>query len=261
MSFFKRLLDRVAIVTGSSRGIGKAIALALAREEAHVVVNYSTNVQAAEKVAEEIRALGREALVIRADVSKRADVDQMVERVVDKFGRIDVLVNNAGVCTVRPAEVMSEEDWDRDIDIDLKGVFLCSQAVGRVMMKQNGGNIINIASMVAEIALPGHAAYCAAKAGVISLTKVLAIEWAKHNIRVNAIAPGFIETEMVSEMVAKGLRSKEELESIKKRAPMRRLGRPEEIARLALFLASEESEFMTGETIFMDGGYSIYGYV
>ena len=256
-----RLVDKVAIVTGSSRGIGKAIALAFAKEGADVVVNFVRNLQAAEETAEQVRALGRQAMVVRADISERDEVNRMVKKVVEKFGKIDILVNNAGVVTLGPAEELSEKAWDRDINIDLKGVFLCSQAVGKVMIKRGGGVIINISSMAGRVALPKHAAYCAAKAGVIALTQVLAVEWAKYNIRVNAIAPGFIETEMVTELIAKGIRSKEEQEGIRRNTPMRRLGSPEEIGALAVFLASEESRFITGETVFIDGGYLAYGYI
>jgi len=254
----KKLTDRVALVTGASRGIGKAIALAFAKEGARIALN---DVEPNEETGREIEALGCQALVVRADVSKKVDVDRMVEGVLGEFGRIDILVNNAGVCTVCPAELLSEDDWDRDIDIDLKGVFLCSQAVGKVMIKQQKGSIINIASMAGKVALPKHSAYCAAKAGVIALTKVTAIEWARYNIRVNAIAPGFVGTEMIVQMIAKGLRKKEEQEGIEKRIPLRRLATPQEVADLAVFLASDQSGYVTGETIVIDGGWLAYGWI
>jgi len=185
----------------------------------------------------------------------------MAEKVLEKFSRLDILVNNAGICTVCPAEKFSEADWDRELGIDLKGVFLCSQAFGKAMIKQNQGNIINIASMAGKTALPGHVAYCTAKAGVIAMTKVLAIEWAKYNIRINAIAPGFVRTELVSDMIEKGLRKKEEQDAIERRIPQGRLASTEEIGDLVVYLASEESRYMTGETVVIDGGWLAYGYV
>jgi NAD(P)-dependent dehydrogenase (short-subunit alcohol dehydrogenase family) len=256
-----KLASKIAIVTGSSRGIGRAIALALAKEGADVVVNFVNESRAAEEVANDIRLLGQRSFAIKADVSKRVEIDQMVNRALDKFGRIDILVNNAGVATLRPVETLLEEEWDRDININLKGTFLCSQSVGRVMIKQKEGNIISVTSIAGKLGFTKHAAYCAAKAGIIALTKVLASEWAKHGIRVNAVAPGFIETDMTAEFIARGIRSKEEYEHIKKDTPMKRLGVPEEICGLIVFLASEESTFVTGETIFVDGGYSVYGHI
>lgn len=257
----KILRDKIALVTGASRGIGKAIALSFAKEGADVIVNDIANLQAAEDVVSEIKNLGQTALVVRADVSAKREVEGMVEQVLDEFGRIDILVNNAGVVTVKPVEEVTEDEWDRDIGVNLKGVFLCSQVVGKSMIKQRRGNIINIASMVAERVLPGHVAYCAAKAGVIALTKVLAIEWAKYNVRVNAIAPGFIKTELVAQLVEKGLRSREEMEMIERRTPLKRWGTPQEVSNIAVFLASEDSAFVTGETVFVDGGWLSYGYV
>jgi len=252
------LLGKVALITGASRGIGKVIALSFAKEGAEVVV---MDVLDASETVSEIEKLGKEAIGVKGDVTKRVDVEEVVQQAVEKFGRIDVLVNNAGVVTVRPAEEMTEDEWDRDMDVNLKGLFLCSQVVGKGMIKQRKGNIINIASMVAEAVLPGHIAYCASKAGVIALTKVLAIEWAKYNIRVNAIAPGFIKTELVADLVEKGLRSKDEMEMIEKRTPLRRWGAPQDVSNVALFLASEDSAFMTGQTVFVEGGWLSYGYI
>jgi NAD(P)-dependent dehydrogenase (short-subunit alcohol dehydrogenase family) len=250
-----KMMEKVVIVTGSSRGIGRALALAFAKEGANLIVNDRTNLKAASMVVHEIEAMGRQALLIKADVTQRGEVSQMVQHTLEKFGRIDVLINNAGTVTISPAEEFTEEDWDRDLDTNLKGVFLCSQQVGKAMIKQRRGNIINIASMLGKIAFPKHAAYCASKAGVIALTKVLAVEWAKYNIRVNAIAPGFIYTDMIKDMLAKGIRTKEEHESIIKKIPLGRLGNPDEIASLCVFLASEEAEYITGETVVIDGGW------
>ena len=253
-----RLSGKVALVTGASRGIGKVIALGFAKEGADVAI---VDILDASETVGDINKSGREAIGVKGDVTKRVDIEEAVQLAVKKFGKIDVLVNNAGVVTVRPAEEMTEDEWDRDMDVNLKGSFLCSQVIGKAMIKQQGGNIINIASMVAKAVLPGHIAYCASKAGVIALTKVLAVEWAKYNIRVNAIAPGFIKTELVADLVEKGLRSKEEMEMIEKRTPLRRWGTPQDVSDVALFLASDDSAFVTGQTVFVEGGWLSYGYV
>ena len=253
-----RLKDKVSLVTGASRGIGRSIALALAREGAAVALNCSASVEAAEEVAKEIRGLGQSAMVIRADVASKTEVDAMVKRVVDEFGKIDILVNNAGMSVVGASEELEESRWRRGIDVMLTGVFFCSQAAGSEMIKQGSGKIINIASVNGIVAFPERVCYSCAKAGVIQLTKVLGCEWARYNINVNAIAPGYVKTYLVEELVEKGALDIEELAT---RTPFGRLAEPEEIAAVVIFLASEESKYMAGQTIVIDGGWSVYGYL
>ena len=252
----KRLEGKVAIVTGGGSGIGKAIALAFAKEGADVIIP-DINFDAAKKTAKEVEDLGCKALPLKTDVSQRVEVEFMVDETLKRFGRIDILVNNAGITIVKPFEEFSEEEWDRVLSVNLKGVFLCSQLVGKQMIKQGRGKIINLSSIVGEIALPRRSAYCVSKAAIIMFTKVLAVEWAKYNINVNAIGPGYVETEMVASLVREGVVDRERL---KKRIPKGRLASPEEIAKLAVFLASEESDYITGETVFMDGGFLAYCY-
>ncbi|MFQ5711545.1 MAG: SDR family NAD(P)-dependent oxidoreductase [Candidatus Geothermarchaeales archaeon] len=245
-----RLEGKVAIVTGSSRGIGRAVAIGFAKAGADVVVNCDKDVEAAERVAEEIRSLGRRSIVVRADVSRKEDVDRMVEETLNEFGSIDILVNNAGIFTACPIEDLEEEDWDRVMNVNLKGVFLCSQAVGRHMIKKKSGVIINIASISGHIPETRLGAYTPSKAGVLGLTSLLAVEWAKHNIRVNAISPGPIRTALHEKIFAD-----EVLREARHRAvPLNRPGEPEEIAKIAEFLASDDSSYVTGQTIVADGG-------
>jgi NAD(P)-dependent dehydrogenase (short-subunit alcohol dehydrogenase family) len=253
-----RLKDKTAIVTGAARGIGEAIALRFAQEGANVVI-VDVDIEEVEKVAREIeRKSSQGVLAFKADVSSSADVGQMVKSTLSKFEKIDILVNNAGISMVRPSEELTEEDWDKVMSVNLKGVFICCQAVGREMIKNRRGNIINIASMDGVVALPERAAYCASKAGVIMLTKVLAIEWAKYNIRVNAISPGYTKTKIVADLIAKGVIDEK---SINRRCPIGRMARTDEIANIAVFLSSEESSYITGENILVDGGWTAYGYL
>jgi len=253
-----RLKGKVSLVTGASRGIGRSIALALAGEGATVALNCSASIDAAQKVAREIRELGQSAIVIRADVAIKSEVDAMVKRVVDEFGKIDILVNNAGMSVVGASEELEERRWRRGIDVMLTGVFFCSQAVGKEMIKQRIGKIINIASVNGILAFPERVCYSCAKAGVIQLTKVLGCEWARYNISVNAIAPGYTKTYLVEELAEKGTIDMNELAT---RTPLGRLAEPEEIADVVIFLASEESKYMEGQTIVVDGGWSGYGYL
>jgi NAD(P)-dependent dehydrogenase (short-subunit alcohol dehydrogenase family) len=253
-----RLKDRVSLVTGASRGIGRSIALALAGEGAAVALNCSASVEAAEEVAREIRGLGKSAMVIRADVASKAEVDAMVKRVVEEFGKIDILVNNAGMSVVGASEELEESRWRRGIDVMLTGVFFCSQAAGREMIRQGGGKIINIASVNGIVAFPERVCYSCAKAGVMQLTKVLGCEWARYNINVNAVAPGYTRTYLVEELAEKGTLDTEELAT---RTPLGRLAGPDEIAAAVIFLASEESKYMEGQTIVIDGGWTAYGYL
>jgi NAD(P)-dependent dehydrogenase (short-subunit alcohol dehydrogenase family) len=253
-----RLKDKVSLVTGASRGIGRSIALALAREGATVALNCSASVRAAREVAKEIQGLGQQAMVIRADVASKTEVEAMVKRVIDEFGKIDILVNNAGMSVVGASGELEEIRWRRGIDVMLTGVFFCSQAVGREMIKQGGGKIINIASVNGIVAFPERVCYSCAKAGVIQLTKVLGCEWARYNINVNAIAPGYVKTSLVEELAGKGTLDVAELAT---RTPLGRLAEPEEIAAAVIFLASEESKYIEGQTVVIDGGWTAYGYL
>jgi 3-oxoacyl-[acyl-carrier protein] reductase len=253
-----RLKNKIALVTGASRGIGRAIALVFAREGADIAINCLASVELAEDVAQEIKVLGQRAMVIQANVANKAEVEGMTKKVIDEFGKLDILVNNAGMSVVGASAELEESQWKKGIDVMLTGVFFCSQAAGKEMIKRQNGKIINIASIAGIGALPERACYCSAKAGVIQLTRVLACEWAKYNINVNAIAPGYVKTSLVEELIEKGKYNEENL-SI--RTPMGRLAKCEEVADAAVFLSSEESRFITGQTIVVDGGWSSYMYL
>jgi 3-oxoacyl-[acyl-carrier protein] reductase len=253
-----RLKGKVSLVTGASRGIGKSIALALAREGADIALNCSASVDAAKAVAEEIRRLGQRATIIQADVASKIEVEAMVKKVLDEFGKIDILVNNAGMSVVGASEELEENRWRRGIDVMLTGVFFCSQAAGREMIKQKSGKIINIASVNGIGAFPERVCYSCAKAGVMQLTKVLGCEWAKYNINVNAVAPGYVNTYLVEELAEKGTLDVEELAT---RTPVGRLAEPEEIAAAVIYVASDDSKYMQGHTLVIDGGWLAYGYL
>jgi len=253
-----RLKNKIALVTGASRGIGRAIALVFAREGADIAINCLASVELAEDVAREIKVLGQRAMVIQANVANKAEVEGMTKKVIDEFGKLDILVNNAGMSVVGASAELEESQWKKGIDVMLTGVFFCSQAAGKEMIKRQNGKIINIASIAGIGALPERACYCSAKAGVIQLTRVLACEWAKYNINVNAIAPGYVKTSLVKELIEKG---KYDEETLSIRTPMGRLGKCEEVADAAVFLSSEESRFITGQTIVVDGGWSSYMYL
>ncbi|MFP5111246.1 3-oxoacyl-[acyl-carrier-protein] reductase [Bacillaceae bacterium C204] len=242
------LEGKAALVTGASRGIGREIALELARQGANVAVNYSGSEAKANEVVDEIKALGREAFAVKCDVSNADAVAEMVKGTIDNFGKLDILVNNAGITRDNLLMRMKEEEWDDVININLKGVFLCTKAVTRQMMKQRVGRIINIASIVGVSGNPGQANYVAAKAGVIGLTKTTAKELASRNITVNAIAPGFITTDMTNKL------SEEVKAEMLKQIPLARLGEPKDIAKITAFLASDDSAYMTGQTLHIDGG-------
>jgi NAD(P)-dependent dehydrogenase (short-subunit alcohol dehydrogenase family) len=247
------LEGKAAIVTGAGRGIGKGIARALADAHAGVIVN-DVDLKAAEEVVRQIESSGGKALPVKADVRKGAEVSQMVETAVKDLGGIHILVNNAGIVLRKPAEEIAEEEWDRVIDINLKGTFLCAKAAAQAMMRAGqGGRIINISSIMGGVALPPRAAYCASKGGIIALTQDLAAEWAKHGITVNAVAPGWTITEMTHSYF-----SQEPVRQfLLERIPLNRLGKPEDIAHMAVFLASEYSDYITGQTIYVDGGWTI----
>ena len=253
-----RLKGKAALVTGASRGIGRAVALALAKEGADVVVNCSSSVPEANKVTREIKKLGRRSFSIKSDVADKAAVEKMVKEVINHFGSLDILVNNAGMAIVSPSEKLEESLWRRGIDVMLTGVFFCSQAAGKVMIKQRSGKIINIASINGLEAFPERAAYGSAKAGVMQLTRTLGCEWAKYNINVNAIAPGYIKTQLVTDLLEKGVYNEKELA---RRTPAGRLGECDDVADAVVFLASEESKYIIGQTIVVDGGWSAYGYL
>ena len=246
-----KLKNRVAIVTGASQGIGRGIALGLAEAGADIVVNCDRSVDKAEAVAMEIRARGRRALEVKADVSNSTDVKRMVQDTLKAFGRIDVLINNAGLFINSPMEDVKEEDWDRVMAVNLKGVFLCCQAVGRHMIeRQAGGSIINIASISGVMPEINGGAYTPSKAAVLALTRQLGVEWAKYGIRVNALSPGPVLTPL-----QRAAYPSEELLAARNSAiPMNRHGTPEEMANVAVFLASDDSSYMTGENITADGG-------
>ncbi|MCC3357505.1 3-oxoacyl-[acyl-carrier-protein] reductase [Bacillus sp. REN16] len=239
---------KVALVTGASRGIGRSIAIELAKAGAKVAVNYSGSEQKANEVVDEIKALGQEAIAIRANVSDSDSVANMVKEVISNFGSLDILVNNAGITRDNLLMRMKEEEWDDVININLKGVFLCTKAVTRQMMKQRSGKIINIASIVGVSGNPGQANYVAAKAGVIGLTKTAAKELASRNINVNAVAPGFITTDMTDKL------PEDVKNEMLKLIPLARFGETADISGVVLFLASDQSKYMTGQTLHIDGG-------
>jgi 3-oxoacyl-[acyl-carrier protein] reductase len=245
------LTEKVALVTGGGRGIGRSIALKLAGAGATLVVNDIAET-AAQNVAKEVRAIGRPGLAIVADVSSYDDVTRLMEGIISDFGQIDILVNNAGIARDQLLLRMSEEDWDSVLNIDLKSVFLCTKAVTRYMLKARRGRIINISSIVGLVGNPGQANYASAKAGIIGFTRTIAKEVASRSITVNAIAPGFIDTDMTKGLVEK---QRQELQD---RIPLGRLGTPEDVANAVTFLASEEAGYITGQVLTVDGGMTMY---
>jgi len=241
-------MKRIVLVTGGSKGIGKAIVTAFAEADDAVVINYSKSKNEAEALKEELSQRNDSISIEKADVANYAQVKEMINNVIEKHGRIDVLVNNAGITRDSFLMLMSERDWNDVIDINLTGVFNCSKAVSEYMISQRGGVIINIASLSGITGLPGQTNYSAAKGGVIAFTKALAKELASFGIRVNAVAPGVIETEIINSLDE---RIKHNFLS---HIPLKRFGRPEEVASVAEFLASQEASYITGETICVTGG-------
>ncbi len=243
------LTDRVAIVTGGGTGIGRSIALEFAEFGADVVVS-SRKLENLERVADEVKAIGRHSLAIEADITKKTDVDNLVQSVMEEFGRIDILVNNGGVGTTVPIIEADEDEWDLIIDTNLKGSYFCCQAVGRRMIEQRKGNIINITSGDGKRAIGRGTPYNVAKAGAIMLTQCLALDFGEHNIRINSIAPGYTKTEMTQSVWS----DPEKLKMVESRRPLGRIGEPGEIATAAVFLASDASSYITGQTINVCGG-------
>ncbi len=247
----QELLGRVGIVTGGSRGIGRAIVLALCSQGADCAFTYASDTVAAESLAAEAAALGRKALPVRHDVRDFDGARALIDRVKETFGRLDLLVNNAGITRDRSVMMMTKEEWTEVIDTNLTGVFNATRACIITFLKQKSGNIVNISSVSGIHPLPGQANYAAAKAGVIGFTKALAGEVAAYDIRVNAVAPGFIETTMTGEL---GERKRE---AFLGKIPLGRFGRPEEVAQAVLFLLSDRSRYITGQTLQLDGGLGI----
>ena len=241
------LKDKVALITGAARGIGRSIALLFAKEGADIVVA-DVNLEEAEKTAKDIEVLGRKALALAVDVTDYVSVEEAVNKILDKFTKVDILVNNAGITKDNLLLRMSQQEWDAVLNVNLKGTFNCIKAVSRPMVKQRSGKIISIASIIGLMGNPGQANYAASKAGIIALTKTVAKELASRNITANAVAPGFIQTEMTA-----GL-SQEVKEKMKAAIPLSKLGTPEDVAQLCLFLASDDSNYITGQTIVVDGG-------
>ena len=247
------LKDKVAIVTGARRGMGRTHAIALAKAGAKVIVS-DISLEDCEKVVKEIEKAGGKALAVKCNVSEKEEVADLIKKTVKEWGKIDILVNNAGICQFKPFLELTEEDWDRTIDINLKGYFLCAQAAAKEMVKQKSGVIINIASVAmgqVGVGFNNLAHYCASKGGIAGMTEALALELGPYNIRVNAISPGMIDTPMIADF--KG--DPKTLEATLARVPLGRMGKPEEVSNLVLFLASGESSYITGSTIVIDGGW------
>jgi NAD(P)-dependent dehydrogenase (short-subunit alcohol dehydrogenase family) len=251
-----RLLNKIGIITGAGSGIGKATALACAREGADVVA-FDLKPETAEETVSEVQGIGRRGVAVGGDVTSEADIDRLVETTLRQFGRIDLLVNNAGVADqIVPTIEQPLEGWERVVDIHLKGMYLCCRRAGQQMLRQMEGCIVSISSVAGFVGFPMRTAYGPAKAGIAQLTRVLAVEWAMYNIRVNAIAPGYVRTPLVNAVIREG---KLEEKRIAERTPMGRLARPEEIASAAVFLLSDEASYITGVTLPVDGGFLAYG--
>ena len=256
-----RLEKRIALITGAGQGIGKTIALRFAEEGADVIVN-DINLSDAEQVSGKIITMGKKSLAIKADVSNQNEVNEMMEKILNKFKRIDILVNNAGISKILPFTETTEEIWDKTIDINLKGTFLCCKAVIHQMVKQRSGKIINMSSQSGKRGNSWYAAYCASKFGIIGLTQSIALEFAPYGINVNAVCPGVVFTPMWDEQLAqygkkRGLPPGEAKEYLISKIPLGRLPELKEIANVVLFLASDESNYMTGQAINVTGGQQL----
>ena len=248
-----KLKDKIALVTGSSRGVGRAVALGLAKQGANVVVNYTSNENAANEVVETIQSMGGKAIAVKADVAQKAEAENLVNSAIDTFGRLDILVNNAGF--TRPAMMikMTEDQWDQVVDIHLKGAFLCAQAAGLHMKEQKSGKIINVTSVAGIVGTVGQINYSAAKGGIISMTKSIARELARYNVCANVISLGIVATDMTEK-----IRSDEKLKEIyMNRILLKRFAEADDIAPAFAFLASDESNYITGQLLCVDGGYGM----
>ncbi len=243
------LIGQIAIVTGSARGIGQSIAVELARQGANVVV---ADIIPGNATVNKIKALKRKSFFVKVDVSKKEDIENVVTETIKKFKKIDILVNNAGIFQPSPSETLTEGDWEKTIDINMKGYFLFAQAVGRHMLKKKKGSIINIASVAGIRGYSQAVAYCASKGGINLLTKSLAAEWSPLGIRVNSICPGIIETAMTKDILA----DKKTKQGMLMKVPLRRTGKPIDIAGGAVFLASDASSYITGQELVIDGGWT-----
>jgi NAD(P)-dependent dehydrogenase (short-subunit alcohol dehydrogenase family) len=258
----KRLSGKVALITGAGSGIGKAIAVLFAREGARVGINYCHHEPGAAETLAQVRRAGSEGLALRADVSRSGEVEGMVRELEKAYGRIDVLVNNSGIGSEHsPDRVLeiSERDWDRVLAVNLKGVMLACKLVLPVMIRQGSGTIVNISSIRGLAGNPSLASYCASKGGEVLLTREMALDYARYGIRVNCICPGFVLTEMLAGYIGRQADPQGAEKAFASMSPMNRIGRPEEIAFAALFLASEASSFITGAALPVDGGYLAYG--
>ncbi|HLC60687.1 MAG TPA: 3-oxoacyl-ACP reductase family protein [Candidatus Nanoarchaeia archaeon] len=249
----KKLEGKVAIVTGSDRGIGRGIALSLAKEGCRIVVNSHKNVREGNGVVSEVKNLGSDAIFVVADVSNERHVRNLVEKAIKKFGKLDILVNNAGILVMGTILTLTEKDWNRQLDVNLKGVFLCTKyAVQQMVKRGKGGRVINISSIAGLVGFPGISAYCASKGGVTELTREAALDFAQYGVTVNAINPGVIQTDMTKKMIEDAATKKNFLEN----TPVGRVGKPEDIGNAALFLALDESSFITGHNLVVDGGWT-----
>ena len=244
--------NKVALITGASRGIGRATALELAKAGAKIVINYAGNAAAAQEVLKAIQEMGGQAIAVQANIAVAAEVDELIQKAVEAFGSIDILVNNAGITRDTLLMRMKEADWDAVLDTNLKGVFLCTKAVAKLMMKQRSGKIINMTSVVGLTGNAGQANYAAAKAGVVGFTKSMAKELGSRGITVNAVAPGFIATDM-TEVLPDSV--KEQMTST---IPLGRPGTPSDVAKAVLFLCSDAAAYITGQTLNVDGGMVMY---
>jgi 3-oxoacyl-[acyl-carrier protein] reductase len=248
----RRLEGKVAIVTGSDRGIGKGIALALAKEGCKIVINTYRDYGECQKAVDEAKRLGSDAVFIKANVTKEIDVKELVEKTVKKFGKLDIMVNNAGILVTGNVLQLSEKDWDRQMDVNLKGVFFCTKyAVSQMLKQGRGGRIINISSIAGLVGFPGISAYCASKGAVTEFTRETAIDHAKEGITINAINPGVIVTDMTDAM----LHDKQSKKILLESTPVGRFGQPADIGNAAVFLALDESSFITGHNLVVDGGW------